>query len=269
MAFLTKIFGSRNERLVKSYSKLVKAINALEDEYREKSDEELAAMTPALRERLGDGASLDSLIPEAFAAVREAADRTVGMRHFDVQLIGGLVLHEGKIAEMKTGEGKTLVATLPAYLNALTGDGVHIITVNEYLASRDAAWMGPVYHFLGLEVGVIRAGQSPAEKREAYGADITYATNNELGFDYLRDNLAFASEDRAQRKLAYGIVDEVDSILIDEARTPLIISGPSEERTELYEKINKLVPKLVKQEEEEGPGDYMPDEKTKQVYLTE
>ncbi len=269
MAFFTKIFGSRNERLVKSYSKLVKAINALEDEYRQKSDEELAAMTPALRERLADGASLDSLIPDAFAAVREAADRTVGLRHFDVQLIGGLVLHEGKIAEMKTGEGKTLVATLPAYLNALTGDGVHIITVNEYLASRDAAWMGPVYNFLGLEVGVIRSGQSPAEKREAYGADITYATNNELGFDYLRDNLAFSTEDRAQRKLAYGIVDEVDSILIDEARTPLIISGPSEERTELYEKINKLVPKLVRQEEEEGPGDYMPDEKTKQVYLTE
>ncbi|WP_405232099.1 preprotein translocase subunit SecA [Lentisalinibacter salinarum] len=269
MAFLTKIFGSRNERLVKSYSKLVKAINALEDEYRSKSDEELAAMTPAFRERLANGEQLDSLIPEAFAAVREAAGRTVGMRHFDVQLIGGLVLHEGKIAEMKTGEGKTLVATLPAYLNALTGEGVHIVTVNEYLASRDAAWMGPVYNFLGLEVGVIRSGQSPAEKREAYGADITYATNNELGFDYLRDNLAFSTEDRAQRKLAYGIVDEVDSILIDEARTPLIISGPSEERTELYEKINKLVPKLVKQEEEEGPGDYMPDEKTKQVYLTE
>ncbi|HZX24935.1 MAG TPA: preprotein translocase subunit SecA [Woeseiaceae bacterium] len=269
MAFLTKIFGSRNERLVKSYSKLVKAINALEDEYRNKSDEELAAMTPVLRERLASGEKLDNLIPEAFAAVREAADRTVGMRHFDVQLIGGLVLHEGKIAEMKTGEGKTLVATLPAYLNALTGEGVHIVTVNEYLASRDAAWMGPVYNFLGLEVGVIRSGQSPAEKREAYGADITYATNNELGFDYLRDNLAFSTEDRAQRKLAYGIVDEVDSILIDEARTPLIISGPSEERTELYEKINKLVPKLVKQEEEEGPGDYMPDEKTKQVYLTE
>jgi len=269
VAFLTKIFGSRNERLVKSYSKLVKAINALEDEYRNKSDEELAAMTPVLRERLASGEKLDNLIPEAFAAVREAADRTVGMRHFDVQLIGGLVLHEGKIAEMKTGEGKTLVATLPAYLNALTGEGVHIVTVNEYLASRDAAWMGPVYNFLGLEVGVIRSGQSPAEKREAYGADITYATNNELGFDYLRDNLAFSTEDRAQRKLAYGIVDEVDSILIDEARTPLIISGPSEERTELYEKINKLVPKLVKQEEEEGPGDYMPDEKTKQVYLTE
>jgi len=269
VAFLTKIFGSRNERLVKSYSKLVKAINALEDEYRNRSDEELAAMTPAFRERLANGEKLDSLIPEAFAAVREAADRTVGMRHFDVQLIGGLVLHEGKIAEMKTGEGKTLVATLPAYLNALTGDGVHIVTVNEYLASRDAAWMGPVYNFLGLEVGVIRSGQSPAEKREAYGADITYATNNELGFDYLRDNLAFSTEDRAQRKLAYGIVDEVDSILIDEARTPLIISGPSEERTELYEKINKLVPKLVKQQEEEGPGDYMPDEKTKQVYLTE
>jgi preprotein translocase subunit SecA len=269
VAFLTKIFGSRNERLVKSYSKLVKAINALEDEYRNKSDEELAAMTPAFRERLANGEKLDSLIPEAFAAVREAAGRTVGMRHFDVQLIGGLVLHEGKIAEMKTGEGKTLVATLPAYLNALTGEGVHIVTVNEYLASRDAAWMGPVYNFLGLEVGVIRSGQSPAEKREAYGADITYATNNELGFDYLRDNLAFSTEDRAQRRLAYGIVDEVDSILIDEARTPLIISGPSEERTELYEKINKLVPKLQKQEEEEGPGDYLPDEKTKQVYLTE
>ena len=269
MAFFTKIFGSRNERLVKSYAKLVKAINGLEDEYRNKSDEELAAMTPGFRERLANGEPLDSLIPEAFAAVREAADRTVGMRHFDVQLIGGLVLHEGKISEMKTGEGKTLVATLPAYLNALTGDGVHIVTVNEYLASRDAAWMGPVYSFLGLEVGVIRSGQSPAEKREAYGADITYATNNELGFDYLRDNLAFSTEDRAQRKLAYGIVDEVDSILIDEARTPLIISGPSEERTELYEKINKLVPKLVKQEEEEGPGDYMPDEKTKQVHLTE
>jgi len=269
VAFFTKIFGSRNERLVKSYAKLVKAINGLEDEYRNKSDEELAAMTPGFRERLANGEPLDSLIPEAFAAVREAADRTVGMRHFDVQLIGGLVLHEGKISEMKTGEGKTLVATLPAYLNALTGDGVHIVTVNEYLASRDAAWMGPVYSFLGLEVGVIRSGQSPAEKREAYGADITYATNNELGFDYLRDNLAFSTEDRAQRKLAYGIVDEVDSILIDEARTPLIISGPSEERTELYEKINKLVPKLVKQEEEEGPGDYMPDEKTKQVHLTE
>ena len=269
MAFLTKIFGSRNERLVKSYAKLVKAINGLEDEYRNKSDAELAALTPAFRERLANGEKLDSLIPEAFAAVREAADRTVGMRHFDVQLIGGLVLHEGKIAEMKTGEGKTLVATLPAYLNALTGDGVHIVTVNEYLASRDAAWMGPVYNFLGLEVGVIRSGQSPAEKREAYGADITYATNNELGFDYLRDNLAFSTEDRAQRKLAYGIVDEVDSILIDEARTPLIISGPSEERTELYEKINKLVPKLKKQEEEEGEGDYMPDEKTKQVHLTE
>ncbi|HKK22582.1 MAG TPA: preprotein translocase subunit SecA, partial [Pseudohaliea sp.] len=182
MAFFTKIFGSRNERLVKSYAKLVKAINGLEDEYRNKSDEELAAMTPGFRERLANGEPLDSLIPEAFAAVREAADRTVGMRHFDVQLIGGLVLHEGKISEMKTGEGKTLVATLPAYLNALTGDGVHIVTVYEYLASRDAAWMGPVYSFLGLEVGVIRSGQSPAEKREAYGADITYATNNELGF---------------------------------------------------------------------------------------
>jgi len=269
VAFFTKIFGSRNERLIKSYSRLVKAINSLEDEYREKSDEELAALTPAFRERLANGEKLDSLIPEAFAAVREAAGRTLGMRHFDVQLIGGLVLHEGKISEMKTGEGKTLVATLPAYLNALTGDGVHIVTVNEYLAARDAAWMGPVYNFLGLEVGVIRSGQTPAEKREAYGADITYATNNELGFDYLRDNLAFSTEDRAQRKLAYAIVDEVDSILIDEARTPLIISGPSEERTELYEKINKLVPKLQKQEEEEGPGDYMPDEKTKQVYLTE
>ncbi len=269
MALFTKIFGSRNERLLKSYSKLIKAIDALEEDYRNKTDEELRGLTATFRERLADGAKLDDLIPEAFAAVKEAADRTLGMRHFDVQLIGGLVLHEGKIAEMRTGEGKTLVATLPAYLNALTGNGVHIVTVNEYLAGRDAAWMGPVYEFLGLTVGVIRSGQTPAEKREAYAADITYATNNELGFDYLRDNLAFSTEDRAQRKLAYAIVDEVDSILIDEARTPLIISGPSEERTELYEKINKLVPKLEKQEEEEGPGDYSPDEKTKQVYLTE
>ncbi len=269
MAFFTKIFGSRNERLLRGYARTVKAVNQLEDEYRQKSDEELAALTVEFRERLAAGTKLDELIPEAFAAVREAADRTLGMRHFDVQLIGGLVLHEGKIAEMRTGEGKTLVATLPAYLNALTGGGVHIVTVNEYLAARDAAWMGPVYRFLGLEVGVIRSGQTPAEKREAYAADITYATNNELGFDYLRDNLAFSTEDKAQRSLSYAIVDEVDSILIDEARTPLIISGPSEERTELYEKINKLVPKLTKQEEEDGPGDYSPDEKTKQVHLTE
>ncbi|MDE2051602.1 MAG: preprotein translocase subunit SecA, partial [Gammaproteobacteria bacterium] len=207
--------------------------------------------------------------PEAFAVVREAASRTLKMRHFDVQLIGGIALHQGKIAEMRTGEGKTLVSTLPAYLNALTGEGVHIVTVNEYLAQRDADWMGPVHRFLGLTVGVIKNSQSPQEKREAYACDITYGTNNELGFDYLRDNLAFSLEDRVQRSLAYAIVDEVDSILIDEARTPLIISGPAEESTELYLRINQLVPSLTRQLEEDGPGDFAVEEKTKQVHITE
>jgi preprotein translocase subunit SecA len=267
--FFRRMFGSRNQRLLKSYSRWVEAANALEPAIQALSDEALRAKTEEFRKRLGEGATLVDLLPEAFACVREAARRTLGMRHFDVQLIGGIALHEGKIAEMRTGEGKTLVATLPAYLNALAGKGVHIVTVNEYLAQRDADWMGPVYRFLGLTVGVIKNAQSPAEKREAYGTDITYGTNNEFGFDYLRDNLAFRLEDRVQRALTYAIVDEVDSILIDEARTPLIISGPAEESTELYIKINALVPRLTVQKEEEGPGDYSVDEKTKQVHLSE
>ena len=242
--FMTGIFGSRNQRLLKQYATRVAAANAMESALGALSDAELRAKTTELKQRHADGESLDALLPEAFAVVREAAGRTLGMRHFDVQLIGGMTLHEGKIAEMRTGEGKTLVATLPAYLNALTGDGVHIVTVNDYLAQRDADWMGPVYRFLGLEVGVVRSGQSLEDKRAAYAADITYGTNNEFGFDYLRDNLAHRLEDRTQRKLRFAIVDEVDSILIDEARTPLIISGRSEESTELYVQINKLVPKL-------------------------
>ena len=231
--FFRRVFGSRNQRLLKSYSRSVEVANTLEPAIQALNDEQLRAKTEAFRKRLTEGATLVELLPEAFACVREAARRTLGMRHFDVQLIGGIALHEGKIGEMRTGEGKTLVATLPAYLNALAGKGVHIVTVNEYLAQRDADWMGPVYRFLGLTVGVIKNSQSSAEKREAYGTDITYGTNNEFGFDYLRDNLAFRLEDRVQRALTYAIVDEVDSILIDEARTPLIISGPAEESTEL------------------------------------
>ncbi|MGD8808117.1 MAG: preprotein translocase subunit SecA, partial [Gammaproteobacteria bacterium] len=241
---LTGVFGSRNQRLIKRYNVAVRAINALEKEIAALDDAALAAKTGELREKYNDSATLDQLLAEAFAVVREAARRTLGMRHFDVQLVGGLVLHEGKIAEMRTGEGKTLVATLPAYLNAIAGKGVHIVTVNDYLAQRDASWMAPVYNFLGLTVGVIRAGQSLEEKREAYAADITYGTNNEFGFDYLRDNLAFRVQERSQRSQTYAIVDEVDSILIDEARTPLIISGRSEESTELYVRINKLIPQL-------------------------
>ncbi|EQD68803.1 preprotein translocase subunit SecA, partial [mine drainage metagenome] len=219
------------------------------------------AKTEEFRTRLRDGATLNALLPEAFAVVREAASRTLKMRHFDVQLIGGIALHEGRIAEMRTGEGKTLVATLPAYLNALPGEGVHVVTVNEYLAQRDADWMAPVFRFLGLTVGVIKNSQTPEEKRAAYACDITYGTNNEFGFDYLRDNLAFSLEERVQRALAYAIVDEVDSILIDEARTPLIISGPAEESTELYARINELVPRLTRQEVEDGPGDFSVEEK--------
>jgi preprotein translocase subunit SecA len=267
--FLTRIIGSRNQRLLRRYGAIVSRANALEDRLKTLPDAELRARTDEFRSRLQAGTALDELIPEAFAVVREAARRTLGLRHFDVQLIGGLALHEGKIAEMRTGEGKTLVATLPAYLNALAGKGVHIVTVNEYLAHRDANWMGPVYRFLGMEVAVIRNGQSHADKTLAYAADITYGTNNEFGFDYLRDNLAFRKEDQMQRSLAYAIVDEVDSILIDEARTPLIISGPSEESSELYIRINKLIPRLKVQEVEDGPGDYSVDEKTKQAYLTE
>jgi len=267
--FLTRIFGSRNERLIRGYARYVRAANELEPQIESLTNEALRASTDEFRERLKQGATLDDLLPEAFAVVREAARRTLKMRHFDVQLIGGIVLHKGMISEMRTGEGKTLVATLPAYLNALSGEGVHIVTVNEYLAQRDADWMGPVYRFLGLTVGVIKNAQTPAEKRAAYACDITYGTNNEFGFDYLRDNLAFRLEDRVQRNLSLAIVDEVDSILIDEARTPLIISGPAEESTELYLRINQLVPRLTRQKEEEGPGDFSVDEKTKQVHITE
>ncbi|HEY5622585.1 MAG TPA: preprotein translocase subunit SecA, partial [Gammaproteobacteria bacterium] len=250
--FFTDLVGSRNKRVLRGYGKIVAAINAQEPELKGLSDEELAARTPTLRERVAAGESLDAVLPEAFALVREASVRTLGLRHFDVQLIGGIALHDGRIAEMRTGEGKTLVATLPAYLNSLTGDGVHIVTVNDYLAQRDADWMGPIYEFLGLTVGVVKAGQAPAEKRAAYETNITYGTNNEFGFDYLRDNLAFRLEDRVQRKLAFAIVDEVDSILIDEARTPLIISGRSEESTDLYLRINKLVPSLKPHKPPEG-----------------
>ncbi|MFQ5546990.1 MAG: preprotein translocase subunit SecA [Woeseia sp.] len=267
--FLTRIFGSRNQRLLRRYGRVVAKINALEEGIQSLGDEQLRARTQEFRTRYADGESLDDLLPEAFAVAREASVRTLGLRPFDVQLIGGMVLHDGNIAEMRTGEGKTLVATLPAYLNAISGRGVHIVTVNEYLAGRDADWMGPIYEFLGLTVGVSKSGQTPDEKREAYDADITYATNNELGFDYLRDNLAFSLDAKSQRDLNFAIVDEVDSILIDEARTPLIISGPTEESTDLYQKINKLIPKLVEQRQEDGPGDYSKDEKAKQVHVTE
>jgi preprotein translocase subunit SecA len=266
---LTQVFGSRNQRLIKELSRTVAATNALENDIRALADEAFPEKTRELKARYAAGTPLDALVPEAFALVREASRRKLGLRHFDVQLIGGLALHLGKIAEMRTGEGKTLMATLPAYLNALTGDGVHVVTVNEYLAQRDSDWMSPVYRFLGMDVGVIKNAQSQEEKRAAYGRDITYGTNNEFGFDYLRDNLAFRLEDRVQRKLSFAIVDEVDSILIDEARTPLIISGPAEESTELYIKINTLIPRLVRQKEENGPGDYSVDEKTKQTTLTE
>jgi preprotein translocase subunit SecA len=267
--FLTRILGSRNQRLLRQYSKIVSKINALEEGIQGLDDDSIRARTDEFRKRFADGEGLDELLPEAFAVAREASFRTLGLRPFDVQLIGGMVLHDGNIAEMRTGEGKTLVATLPAYLNAISGSGVHIVTVNEYLAQRDADWMGPVYEFLGLTVGVSKSGQTQDEKRAAYNADITYATNNELGFDYLRDNLAFFLEAKAQRELNFAIVDEVDSILIDEARTPLIISGPTEESTDLYQKINKLIPKLAEQKEEDGPGDYSKDEKAKQVHITE
>ncbi|MGA0072871.1 MAG: preprotein translocase subunit SecA [Steroidobacteraceae bacterium] len=269
LKFFTKLFGSRNQRLLRDYARQVERAARFTDTLRADSDTALRARTDALRQRLADGAAIDELLPEAFAVVREAATRALGMTHFDVQLIGGTTLHQGKIAEMRTGEGKTLMATLPVYLNALSGKGVHVVTVNEYLAQRDAEWMAPVYRFLGLSVGVIRSGQTPAEKREAYACDITYGTNNEFGFDYLRDNLAFRLEDRVQRGLHYAIVDEVDSILIDEARTPLIISGPAEESTELYLKVNELAPRFSRQAEEEGEGDFFVDEKSRQIHLSE
>ncbi|HHH13546.1 MAG TPA: preprotein translocase subunit SecA, partial [Thiolapillus brandeum] len=296
-----KIFGSRNDRLIKAMSREVEKINALEPAMEALSDEELQAKTAEFKERLAQGASLDDLRVEAFAVVREASRRVLGMRHFDVQLIGGMVLHQGKIAEMRTGEGKTLVATLAVYLNALEGKGVHVVTVNDYLARRDAAWMGRLYHFLGMSTGVINSsgGMGPdsssyrfdpdwdgsenghrflrnVSRREAYDADITYGTNNEFGFDYLRDNMAFEADQRVQRR-HFAVVDEVDSILIDEARTPLIISGPAEDSSELYRKVNEIPPRLTRQEpitNEEGkpdfgPGDYAVDEKAKQVFLSD
>ena len=264
-----KVVGSRNDRTIKRMFKSVTAINRLELQMQALSDAELAAKTAEFKMRHRQGVTLESLLPEAFAVVREVSQRTLGMRHFDVQLIGGMVLHEGKIAEMATGEGKTLAATLPAYLNALTGSGVHIVTVNDYLAARDAEWMQPIYEFLGLTVGVVVSELTPLEKRTAYAADIIYGTNNEFGFDYLRDNMAFSLEDRVQRHLHFAIIDEVDSILIDEARTPLIISGAAEESSELYLKINDVIPILEKRQEEEGSGDYYLDEKSRQAYLTE
>ena len=264
-----KIFGSRNDRYLKKIWKSVQKINNLADETSLLSDQELQAKTDEFRQRYQQGESLDSMLSEAFAVCREAGFRVLNMRHFDEQLIGGMVLHEGRIAEMRTGEGKTLVATLVAYLNALSGKGVHVVTVNDYLASRDAEWMGRIYGFLGLTTGVIVSDMMHTARQEAYAADITYGTNNEFGFDYLRDNMAFSTEEKVQRELNFAVVDEVDSILIDEARTPLIISGPTEENPEIYVSINKLIPQMILQEEEEGPGDYTVDEKAKQVYLTE
>ena len=264
-----RVFGSRNQRVVRRLEKMVVTINAYESEYSSLSDAALQAKTVEFRQRFAKGETLDDLLPESFAVVREAGKRVFNMRHFDVQLIGGMVLHGGSIAEMRTGEGKTLVATLAAYLNALSSDGVHIVTVNDYLAKRDAEWMSPLYNFLGLSVGVILPNMPGQEKKQAYAADITYGTNNEFGFDYLRDNMAFSLADKVQRPLNYAIVDEVDSILIDEARTPLIISGAADDSTDLYVAINKFIPQLKKQEQKDGPGDYSVDEKSKQAYLTE
>ncbi|HRO86428.1 MAG: preprotein translocase subunit SecA [Xanthomonadaceae bacterium] len=266
---LTGIFGSRNERLIGQLRKRVTQINALEGQFQALDDEALRAKTAEFRARLEKGEKLDALLPEAFATMREAARRVLGMRHYDVQLIGGMVLHMGKIAEMRTGEGKTLVATLAVYLNALPAQGVHVVTVNDYLARRDAAWMGRVYNWLGLSVGVVYPGMPHGDKKAAYAADITYGTNNEFGFDYLRDNMALSVEDRFQRGQNYAIVDEVDSILIDEARTPLIISGPSDDSPDLYLKMDRLVPRLSRQADENAEGDYWADEKGKQVYLSE
>lgn len=268
-SFLTKIFGSRNDRLIKQYRRKVAAINKLEPEMKALSDEQLKAKTAEFRQRLADGAYLDSLLPEAFAVVREASFRVLGMRHFDVQLIGGMVLNDGKIAEMRTGEGKTLTATLAVYLNALPGKGAHVVTVNDYLASRDAAWMGKVYNFLGMTVGTILSNQPNDQKQAAYAADITYGTNNEFGFDYLRDNMEYETGARRQRGLFFAIVDEVDSILIDEARTPLIISGPAEGSTDIYVAIDKIPDMLERQKQEKGEGDYWVDEKQHTVQLSE
>ncbi len=270
-----KLLGSKNDRDVKRMYKTVNAVNALEEQMVALTDEQLQAKTNEFRERLAGGESLNKLLPEAFATVREAGKRVMGMRHFDVQLIGGQTLHEGKIAEMRTGEGKTLVATLAVYLNALPAKGVHVVTVNDYLARRDANWMRPSYEFLGLSVGVVVPFQSPEEKRAAYACDITYGTNNEFGFDYLRDNMAFSVEEKFQRELHFAVIDEVDSILIDEARTPLIISGQAEDSSELYKKINLIIPTLKRQIEDKETeevleeGHYTIDEQARQVELNE
>jgi len=266
---LKKIFGSRNDRLIRQYAQTVKRINDLEASVKDLSDEQLRARTEEFRQRHAGGETLDDLLPEAFAVVREASRRELGMRHFDVQLIGGMVLHYGKIAEMRTGEGKTLVGTLPAYLNAISGKGVHVVTVNDYLASRDAEWMGRLYRFLGLTVGVNLSQMEHGAKQAAYAADITYGTNNEFGFDYLRDNMVFTAQERVQRGLNFAIVDEVDSILIDEARTPLIISGQADDHTDLYVRMKDVVPRLTRAAEEKGEGDYWVDEKGHQVHLSE
>ena len=267
---LKMIFGSRNDRVLRRIKKTVRTVNALEESTQALDDDALRAKTQEFKVRYQNGESLDALLPEAFAVVREGGVRAMGMRHFDVQLIGGVVLHEGNVAEMRTGEGKTLVATLPAYLNALSGNSVHLITVNDYLATRDAAWMGKLYNFLGLDVGVVKAGQTQEEKRIAYSADVVYGTNNEFGFDYLRDNMAFSMDDKMQGQLAFAIVDEVDSILIDEARTPLIISGAAEDSSELYRTINKLIPRLVgRTDEASEDGHFVIDEKQRSVELTE
>ncbi|MES9844716.1 MAG: preprotein translocase subunit SecA, partial [Candidatus Sedimenticola sp. 6PFRAG5] len=299
---LRKVFGSRNQRLIKRMSKVVEQINGLESQIQELSDDELKGKTAYFREQLAAGSSLDDILPEAFAVVRETGRRVVEMRHFDVQLIGGMVLHQGKIAEMRTGEGKTLVATLAVYLNALPSKGVHVVTVNDYLARRDASWMGKIYDFLGLTVGVINSGSGmgPDEssfrydpdhdgksggypqlrkisRHDAYHCDITYGTNNEFGFDYLRDNMAFSADQRVQREKFFAVVDEVDSILIDEARTPLIISGPTDSSSDLYSQIDKVIPLLTRQDPVEsedgkpafGPGDYSVDEKARQAFLSE
>ncbi len=268
-SLLTRIFGSRNERLLRQFQKNVVRINALEPELEKLDDSALRAKTDEFKKRLAEGATLDQILPEAFAVCREASRRVLGLRHYDVQLIGGMVLHSGRISEMRTGEGKTLVATLPVYLNALAGKGAHLVTVNDYLAKRDAAWMGKLYNFLGMSVGVVYPNMPHSDKKAAYDADITYGTNNEYGFDYLRDNMALAKEDRFQRGLNYAIVDEVDSILIDEARTPLIISGPSDGSQDLYVRLNRIMPRLIKQEKEDGDGDFWVDEKQKQVHLSE
>src|SRR5690348_4471700 len=261
-AVAKSIFGSANDRYVRGLGKYVDAVNAFEPNIQALSDEELRGQTDLFRQRLANGEKLDNILPEAFATVREAAIRTLGQRHYDVQMIGGIILHRGMIAEMKTGEGKTLVATLPVYLNALEGKGVHVVTVNDYLAHRDSEWMGQIYRFLGLTVGCIVHGLDDNERREAYAADVTYGTNNEYGFDYLRDNMKFRLEDMVQRPFNYAIVDEVDSILIDEARTPLIISGPTEDNSELYASVDKIIPNLK-------TTDYEKDEKTRHVTLTE